>query len=290
MLALREFYEKDAVKRHAGINLAQPQAISLSMVNVSCEDIILELGCGGGGLLQEIDRRGAIAIGVDLSIGQIRYAKGRSKSGHAIVSDATYLPFRAGQFTKCFAVEILEHVQNPGQTVNEISRVLKNDGELIIVVPNDKNWFIHRILQGYFREAFYNYGHLHDLSSLEKLEHLFEGFKILTVKENNVPTMPMQGLIGQLLRSFDKISKHRKDNAISTKNDREDKYTRLLTYEKHLFSIVPKLTLHLIIKLRKNGGARDNYRKKSDVFRNSGLSFTSLGENSPAPVRRLSNH
>lgn len=263
MLALREFYEKDADKRHAGRNLAQPQAISMSMVNVSCDDLILELGCGAGALLQEIDRRGAIAIGVDLSIGQIKCAKGRSRSGHAIVSDAAYLPFRDGQFTKCFAVEILEHVQNPGQMVSEISRVLKSDGELIIVVPNDKNWFIHRILQGYFREAFYDYGHLHDLSSLEKLEPLFEDFKILMVRENNVPTMPMQGLIGQLLRSFNKISKHRKDNVISTKDDQEDKYTRLLTYEKHFFSIVPKLTLHLIIKLKKNDGARAIFTEKS---------------------------
>jgi 2-polyprenyl-3-methyl-5-hydroxy-6-metoxy-1,4-benzoquinol methylase len=254
--ALREFYENDANKRRTGRDLAQPQIISLSMMNITSKDLILEVGCGGGALLREIDRRGAIAIGVDISIGQIKYAKDQLKSGHAIVCDAAYLPLREGQFTKCFAIEILEHVQNPSKMMNEIDRILKCDGELTIVVPNNKNWFMHRILQGYFCEAFYDYGHLHDFSSIEKLAPFLKSFKISMVKESDVPTIPMRCIIALFFRCFNKISRYQKANVIPTKKHCKNTSMRLLTYEKHLLSLMPRLPLHLIIKLKKNEDTR----------------------------------
>lgn len=250
---MKEFYDLDSRRRCAGSEIAQTHKLSLGIMGIDREDVVLEVGCGGGALLSKINM--TVAVGLDISETQIKYAKTHLQDAFLIVGDAERLALKDNVFTKCFAVEILEHVQNPGQMMKEIRRVLKDNGELIIVVPNDKNWFIHRILQGYFREAFYDYGHLHDFSSLEKLKPLLKGFKILMARENSAPTIPMRGIIDQLLRGFSKISKRQEANVIPTKKDHENTYTHLLFSKKRFLSIAPKLTLHFIIKLKKNEGA-----------------------------------
>lgn len=249
---MKDFYEFDSHRRCAGSEIAQTHTLSLEIMGIDREDVVLEVGCGGGALLSKITMTGSVAVGLDLSETQIKYTKTRLQDALLIVGDSERLPLKDNVFTKCFAVEILEHVQNPGQIMKEIRRVLKDNGELIIVVPNDRNWFIHRILQGYFRAAFYDYGHIHDFSSIGKLEPFLKGFKVLMVRETNVPTIPMRGIIGQLFLSLNKILKRQEASVIPTKKDHENTYTRLLTYEKCFLSIAPKLTLHLVIKLKKN--------------------------------------
>lgn len=252
----KKFYELDASKRCAGGRLAQTHKLSLSMMSLAHKDVVLEVGCGGGALLSKINMTESIAVGLDISEMQIKYAKTHLQGVFLLVGDAEQLPLKDNTITKCFAIEILEHVRKPDETMKEIRRVMKDDGELIIVVPNDRNWFIHRILQGYFREAFYDYGHLHNFSSIEKLESLFKGFKILMVRENNEPTMPMRGIISRFFQGFQMTPTRKKVNASPIKKDRESTYPRLLTYEKRFLSIAPKLTLHLIIKLKKTDDAQ----------------------------------
>lgn len=255
-MSLKEFYESDARRRHTGIALTQLHMMSLSMLDIKEKEVVLEIGCGAGTLLSEVVKKGAIAVGLDISENQIKYAKRPVQDLFVVVANAEKLPFKDKVFSKCLAIEVLEHVLDPNQMIEGICRVLKDDGKLIIVVPNDRNWFIHRILQGYFREAFYDYGHLHAFSSLEKLKSLLKDFKILTVRENNEPTVPMKGIISRFFQGFHMISTRQKANTHPTKKDRESTYTRLLTYEKLFLSIAPKLTLHLIIKLKKNDGAQ----------------------------------
>lgn len=252
---MKEFYDLDSRRRCAGSEIAQTHTLSLEIMGIDREDVVLEVGCGGGALLSMINVTGAVAVGLDISEIQIKYTKTHLQNALLIVGDSERLPLKDNVFTKCFAVEVLEHVQNPGQIMKEIRRVLIDNGELIIVVPNDKNWFIHRILLGYFRAAFYDYGHLHDFSSIGKLEPFLKGFKVLMVRETNVPTIPISGIIGQLLRVFNKISKSQEANVIPTRKNHENAYTHLLTYYNRFLSIVPKLTLHLIIKLKKNDEA-----------------------------------
>lgn len=240
---MKEFYDLDSRRRCAGSEIAQSHELSLRMMSVSPGDVVLDIGCGGGALLSEINRRKGIAVGLDISETQIRYTKTHSRDALLIIGDADRLPLKNSVFTKCFAVEILEHVQNPGLMMKEIRRILEDDGELIIVVPNDRNWFIHRVMQGYFREAFYDYGHLYNLSSMEKIDPLLKGFKIIMVRKNNIPTIPMLGIISILFRGLCKILKINK--VIYVK--------RSIIYSSYslMSSIAPKLTLHLIIKLKK---------------------------------------
>jgi len=241
----REFYEIDAFRRRAGKNLAQTHKISLSMMDINCNDVVLEVGCGGGALSSEINKEAGLTVGLDLSHTQIRHARSYfGKSIHFIIGDAEKLPFRDHAFTKCFAIEILEHVQNPSQMVKEIHCVLKDCGELLIVVPNDRNWLLYRFFGGYFHEALYDYGHLHDFSSLDRLCPLIKGFKICAFKEYKAPTIPMMYQINLLIQSSRKIFK-------ASQKKPQSQYKSEGIFQKRFFSIMPKLTLHLVIKLKK---------------------------------------
>lgn len=52
-----------------------------------------------------------------------------------IVGDATLLPFGTASIDTVLLIEVLEHIQQPEQTIVEIARVLKKGGYLIFSMP-----------------------------------------------------------------------------------------------------------------------------------------------------------
>lgn len=49
--------------------------------------------------------------------------------------DGRVMPFGAAEFDNVICIEVLEHAQNPRQLLNEISRVMKSGGVLLLTVP-----------------------------------------------------------------------------------------------------------------------------------------------------------
>jgi len=58
-----------------------------------------------------------------------------------VLGDACNLPFVDKSFTTIVATEILEHLEHPEIAVKEARRVLKENGRVIISVPNRYNFF-----------------------------------------------------------------------------------------------------------------------------------------------------
>jgi SAM-dependent methyltransferase len=98
---------------------------------------VLEVGCGMGLLLAEVDRRvGASNVtGVDLSAAQLARVpsplRGRVRRG-----DAHDLPFAAGSFDLVYARYLLEHVADPQKVVRQMARVARPGG-VVIAQEND---------------------------------------------------------------------------------------------------------------------------------------------------------
>ncbi len=244
---LKEFYEKDACTRHAGSELTMVHEVSLNMADIHFHDIVFEVGCGGGALLSEISKKCSLTVGFDVSETQIKYAKRRCGNALLVVGDAGRLPFRDNVFTKGFAIEVLEHLPNPSNVVADTHRVLRQGGELIIVLPNDRNWFVHRVLQGEIHAAIYDYGHLHDFSSVEKLQPILKGFKVSASEENKVSVFPLFQIARMIVRTLDSTGV----TPSSTENPTTS-HTRLYAYLKSILRrLAPKLTLHLVIKVKK---------------------------------------
>lgn len=99
---------------------------------------VLDVGCGTGGLLSGLPPD-ARAVGCDLHPEALRLARSRSVRG--VRADAAALPFAAGSADVVVSLDVLYHakVKVPQQAVEEMTRVLKPGGILILNVPAYEN-------------------------------------------------------------------------------------------------------------------------------------------------------
>jgi dolichyl-phosphate beta-glucosyltransferase len=93
----------------------------------------LDVGCGGGAVLIEAGRF-VHAFGVDLSPQALHHGQGEGLSRLAR-ADASALPFDSGSFSIAAALDVLEHHPHPERLLQEVRRVLTDQGVLIITVP-----------------------------------------------------------------------------------------------------------------------------------------------------------
>ena len=154
------------------------EVIKNSLV-MEIQDVIIDIGCGSGVQLKEIGKNGySRAVGIDVNLNALRFAKGRSlPDAEFILADAQYLPIRSSSVDKIICAEIIEHVKDPRLLINEISRVLKQRGAVIITTPNDKSvWGIYEFLWDVFGRG-RNYGETHlRFFSESDLRGNFSGF------------------------------------------------------------------------------------------------------------------
>jgi 2-polyprenyl-6-hydroxyphenyl methylase/3-demethylubiquinone-9 3-methyltransferase len=96
---------------------------------------VLEVGCGGGILSEEIAKLGFKITGIDPAISSLNAAIQHSKRANLDikyeVASGENLPFQPGSFDVVLCCDVLEHVQDLPAVVSEISRVLKNGGVFI---------------------------------------------------------------------------------------------------------------------------------------------------------------
>lgn len=94
---------------------------------------ILDAGCGTGINLEFLTEFGTVT-GVDSSDEAIRFCSLRN-SKDARRADITALPFAADSFDLVTALDVLEHIENDVQALDELARVCRPGGWLLITVP-----------------------------------------------------------------------------------------------------------------------------------------------------------
>lgn len=97
------------------------------------QPMILDVGCGTGLLLKELERMGKV-YGIDSSSLAVSFCKTRGISD-VKQGDATNIPFDDCTFDVVLALDILEHVKDDYLALREIKRVVKKQGVIIIFVP-----------------------------------------------------------------------------------------------------------------------------------------------------------
>jgi 2-polyprenyl-6-hydroxyphenyl methylase / 3-demethylubiquinone-9 3-methyltransferase len=91
---------------------------------------VLDIGCGGGFLTNHLAEWGHAVTGIDLSPSSLEAAhqNDKTKTVAYLPANAYDLPFKDRSFDAVSAMDILEHVENPGQLLSEASRVLRPGG------------------------------------------------------------------------------------------------------------------------------------------------------------------
>lgn len=98
---------------------------------------ILDIGCHGGRFTFEISQKfsGSSIDGIDISPVAINFAKKKYPTIHFQVARAEKLPFPTNRFDLVTCLEVLEHVKDPVKVLKEIKRVLKKEGNFIVLIP-----------------------------------------------------------------------------------------------------------------------------------------------------------
>lgn len=89
---------------------------------------ILDSGCGRGEFLHAFSYLGMEASGVDIS--------GYCKEACVVNFNEDRLPFPDNYFDAVFSKSVIEHINNTEHYIDEMKRVLKKGGILLIMVPD----------------------------------------------------------------------------------------------------------------------------------------------------------
>lgn len=98
---------------------------------------LLDVGCGIGTMSLELKKRGFNVTGIDFSKVGVDKCLEKGIDARLCNVDKDGLAFDDKYFDVIWAGDIIEHVFDPIFLLEEINRVLKDDGYLLATVPND---------------------------------------------------------------------------------------------------------------------------------------------------------
>jgi 2-polyprenyl-3-methyl-5-hydroxy-6-metoxy-1,4-benzoquinol methylase len=98
----------------------------------------LDVGMGGGRLVEALDRHGWHVSGTDASAAMVELARARvpSRAGELTQAPIEQLPFADGSFDAVVALGVLEYSADVGQALRKLARVARPGGTLIVSYPN----------------------------------------------------------------------------------------------------------------------------------------------------------
>ena len=118
----------------------------------SKRDYVLDVGCGGGGLIINLAKEGTECCGIDplREASLLRAKENANKENvklHLCQAVGECLPFKKNSFNMVLLLSTLQHVNDQNRVLAEIREVLKTNGILLASVPTSKN------ISTLFREA-----------------------------------------------------------------------------------------------------------------------------------------
>lgn len=104
-------------------------------------DIVVDVGCGDGANGHFCARHGAHVVMIDIDPAKVANAKWRCRdlpadSFEAILSDSNPIPLPDGFVTKIVSSEVIEHVDDPVQFLEELVRIGRRGAQYLLSVPD----------------------------------------------------------------------------------------------------------------------------------------------------------
>ena len=129
-------FGQEIVKRRARIT-----ASFISLQN----KLVLDFGSGNGAQTFELLKYGCQIVACDIDAADLAILKEYATTNKidtvkALLCDGTQLPASDAYFDAIVSYSVLEHTQHESMSLREMHRVLKDDGELVIAVPN--KWWV----------------------------------------------------------------------------------------------------------------------------------------------------
>lgn len=148
---LRRFYEDPRVPVGSGEGRAHRQLRMLKalLATADAPQVIVDVGCGDGaatGLVRKLGCAQHTIVGVDWSMMALRAARRHDLLLIRGAIDAPGLPFGTGSVDVVILSEVIEHLVDTDSALDEIHRVLRPGGRLLVSTPNLAAWYNRGLL------------------------------------------------------------------------------------------------------------------------------------------------
>ena len=160
---------------------------STQFASLNENSVILDVGCKDGYLLKTIRNynQSCKCYGIEKNPKVLEMIK----TCDVRVADVTDLPFENNFFDKVFVLDVLEHVEELDKAIEEIKRVLKTHGNVILSGPTE-TWF-YKLCRLFYRHMIDFEEHVHTVYGIEKKFQL-KGFQLINQK--SLPGFPIPEL------------------------------------------------------------------------------------------------
>lgn len=155
--------------------------------------VVLELGCGKGFVSERLKKNGCMITGIDIAPKDI--ARARKFCDRVLVGniETMKLPFKQRTFDVVMFGDVLEHLYEPRATLEKVIPFLKDNGTIVVSLPNVANWKVRlKLLFGKFD---YSEWGIMDKTHLKfftrkTARNLLKEAGFVIVKEDHVPSFP----------------------------------------------------------------------------------------------------
>jgi ubiquinone/menaquinone biosynthesis C-methylase UbiE len=132
-----EYWQENKVKQGSPYDLWKKKIIYQLPLE---GDTFFDLGCGNGEMASFFNNK-FTTYGVDISSSAIKMANNRGIIARCCDASNSDLPYNDEFFDNISCLDVLEHLIDPEKTLQEIHRIIKPNGTLIVCVPNALNIF-----------------------------------------------------------------------------------------------------------------------------------------------------
>ncbi len=128
-------------KVYDNVRVGDPEMVQqiLQGITLNQESLVLDVGCGTANntiLFAEVTS--AKVAGLDISYGMLEKAHQKTSRIPLVQSPADSLPYSSGSFHFVYMTEVLHHLPDISSAIEEIHRVLTDEGLLCIVTQSHK--------------------------------------------------------------------------------------------------------------------------------------------------------
>jgi 2-polyprenyl-3-methyl-5-hydroxy-6-metoxy-1,4-benzoquinol methylase len=169
---------KRSIKKKEKLNLIQKN------LDVDSDMIVLDLGCAQGILSFFLRQKGGFWVHTDQDFENLKTTQGLLKK-NLIQVGTGILPFKSQAFDLVISLDYLEHLEDDEQCLEEISRILKKNGQLVLATPRTGKFLALNKLRPMLGLKLEFYGHKREGYSFKELQKMLNRVHLKVVKQKN---------------------------------------------------------------------------------------------------------
>lgn len=164
--------------------MLQRDVLDTIFENVNKDSIILDAGCGDGSYFRQIKSEVCQSFGLDICVSDT-LLKGNEDS-NIIKGTISKLPFKEGTFDLIYSLSVIQFIDDDLGALNEIWRVLKPKGKVIITLPTRQSiyWALREleIKLGVYSSPQFNVSHHHYYRKNDIVEQVKARYRIISIE------------------------------------------------------------------------------------------------------------